>query len=132
MYGSAGTKANESWTCNTLSYSGNPSTSEKYLPCAYAGNLRLHLSHPLGKVQKKERNCKECKMRTRECPGLRQPKSTACRGEAGGKLQSHKTESELLKQLLPMKRRRRRRMEERQALVPSHQAWAISLQCRNA
>lgn len=40
---------------NTLSYFGNPGTSEKYLPYAHAGNLRLHLSHPLGKVWKKEK-----------------------------------------------------------------------------
>jgi len=53
----------------------------------------------------------------RKTPGLRQPKSAAGRGEAGGELHSHKTKSELLKQLFQMKRRRRK--EERQALIPS-------------
>lgn len=56
-------------------------------------------------------------MGTRGYARVRQPKSAAGRGEAGRELHSHKTESELLKQLLPMKRRRRK--GERQALIPS-------------
>lgn len=77
-------------------------------------------------MKKRERNCKECRTRTREYPGLREPKSAAGRGELGG--EPHSPESEPLKQLLPMKRRKK----ERQALVPSQQAVAISLQYRSA
>lgn len=91
-------EANESWTCNTSGYCGNPSTSEKCLPYAYEANLRLHLSHPLGKVKKKERNCKECKARTRNYPELKQPRSAAGRGHAGGDLHNHKTQSKLSSQ----------------------------------
>lgn len=59
VYGTVGTKASESWTCNTSSYFGNASTSEKYLPCAYAGNMRFPLSHSSSKVQKKKKKKKE-------------------------------------------------------------------------